>query len=332
MQWTDRVGRRLKLRDLHILLAVAKSGSMGKAAADLAMSQPSVSKAITDLECAIGLRLLDRSPQGVEPTIYGRALLKCGVAVFDDLRQGVKALEFLSNANAGELRIGCTEPLAAGFVPAVIDRLSRLYPQVIFHIVSADSEALKNRELRQRNIELAVAPARETDLEDDIEVQTLFDDRHVVVAGPQSKWARRRKITLADLIEEPWILPPPDSPWGPHIAEAFRACGLELPRTRVVSFSLPLHDHLLATGRFVTLLPTSLLHLAKHLQLKMLPVELPTFPRPIGILTLKNRMQSPLVQLFIDRAREVAKPLAKGQSPSCRTKKGSILGDSSQAT
>src|SRR4051812_4543937 len=126
MQWSD--GRRLKLRDLNILLAVIKSGSMGKAAADLAMSQPSVSKAIADIEHAVGLRLLDRSPHGVEPTIYGRALHKRGVAVFDELRQGVKELEFLTDPTSGELRVGCTESLAAGFVSAVIDRLSPISP------------------------------------------------------------------------------------------------------------------------------------------------------------------------------------------------------------
>src|SRR5215204_1022444 len=122
MQWTDRVGRRLKLRDLHILLAVAQSGSMGKAAVDLSISQPSVSKAIAAVEHAIGLRLLDRGTQGIEPTIYGRALLKCGTAVFDELRQGVKELEFLIDPAAGELRVGCTETMAAGFASSVSDR------------------------------------------------------------------------------------------------------------------------------------------------------------------------------------------------------------------
>ena len=125
MQWSDRVGRRLKLRDLHILLAVARSGSMGKAATELAISQPSISKAIADAEHAVGLRLLDRGPQGIEPTIYGRALLKCGTAVFDEFRQGVKELEFLTDPGSGELRLGCTETMAAGFVSAVSDRVSR---------------------------------------------------------------------------------------------------------------------------------------------------------------------------------------------------------------
>src|SRR5437016_6920303 len=154
MQWSDRVGRRLKLRDLHILLTVAKSGSMGKAAADLAISQPSVSKAVADVEHSLGLRLFDRTSQGIEPTIYGRALLKCGVAVFDELRQGVKELEFLTDPTAGELRIGCTETLAAGFVSAVVDRVSRQYPRVAFHHVPADAVTLLNRELRQRTVDL----------------------------------------------------------------------------------------------------------------------------------------------------------------------------------
>src|SRR5437763_9647735 len=105
---------------------------MGKAAADLAVSQPVVSKAISGLEHALGLRLLDRGPRGVELTLYGREALKCGIAVFDDLRQGIKALDFLSDPTAGEIRIGCTEPLAAGFVGAVVERLSRKYPRAAF--------------------------------------------------------------------------------------------------------------------------------------------------------------------------------------------------------
>jgi DNA-binding transcriptional LysR family regulator len=305
---TDRTARRISLRDLRILTAVARSGSMGKAAVELAISQPVVSKAISDLEHALGLRLFDRSPYGVEPTIYGQALLKCGTVVFDDLRQGVKELEFLADPGAGELRIGCTEPLAAGFVPTVIDRLSRQYPRVVFHVVPADSITLRNRELRQRNIELAVALTPQPNAEDSIEVENLFDDRFVVLAGAQSTWARRRRILLSDLIQEAWVLPPAGTI---NIAAAFHNSGLEPPRAHVLSFSIPLHFHLLATGRFITMLPVSMLRLAKHLPLKPLPVELPKIPRLVGIITLRNRMLSPLAHLFIETAREVAKPLAK---------------------
>jgi len=311
MQWSDRIGRRLKLRDLHILLAVAKSGSMGKAATELAVSQPSVSKAIADVEHAIGLRLFDRGPRGIEPTIYGRALLHCGVAVFDELRQGVKQLEFLVDPTAGEVRIGCNETLAVGFVSAVIDRLSRHYRGVVFHLVPADRDTLLNRELPQRTIEVAVTPISALGLEKNIEVKTLFDDRFVVMAGTESKWVGRRKLALADLINEPWVLPPPNTLPGLTIAEAFRAQGLEPPQAHIVSFSIPLHLHLLATGRFVTMLPMSMLRFGKHLPLKLLPVATLKKNYSTGIITLKKRTLGPLAQLFIDCALDMAKPMRK---------------------
>src|SRR5215467_13823202 len=106
MQLKDRVGRRMKLQDLHILMTVMQAGSMGKAAQQLNTSQPAVSRSISDLEHALGVRLLDRHRQGVEPTEYGRALLECGMAVFDDLRQGVNKIEGLADPAAGEVRIG----------------------------------------------------------------------------------------------------------------------------------------------------------------------------------------------------------------------------------
>ena len=105
MEWTDRIGRRIKLRDLHIALVEMQTGSMLKAAEHLAISQPVVSKVIADLEHALGVRLFDRSRRGVEPMLAGRALLNCARAAFDELRQGVKEVEFLTDPTAGELRI-----------------------------------------------------------------------------------------------------------------------------------------------------------------------------------------------------------------------------------
>src|SRR5262249_37243563 len=162
-------------------LAVAKAGSMGKAAAELAVSQPVVSKAVSDLEYSLGVRLLDRTPQGVEPTAHGRAVLDCGRAVFDDLRRGVAALQYLSDPAAGDWGCGGREPPGAGFVGAVIERLARNFPGVGFQVVTADPSSLKERELKQRTIELAVTPAEGLVPDAEIEVDSLFDDRQVIV-------------------------------------------------------------------------------------------------------------------------------------------------------
>src|SRR3954469_25376453 len=135
MKWTDRIGRRVKLRDLHIVLAVAEAGSMTRAAQQLAVSYPVVSKTISELEHTLGVKLFDRSIFGVDPTHYGRALLKSGVAVFDEMRKGLQQIEFIKQPDAGELRIGSSIVVDAGFVPVTIERFSREFASAVLHVL-----------------------------------------------------------------------------------------------------------------------------------------------------------------------------------------------------
>jgi len=305
-----RIRRRLKLRDLDTLMAVAQWGSMAKAATHLHVSQPAVSKAIADMEHTLGVRLLDRLAQGIEPTLYGRALLKSAAAVFDDVRQGINEIEFLGDSTAGEVRIGATEPMMAGLLPAVLERVHHQYPRIDFHVTQIPAISAQVRELRERNIDLTmgrlVGP-----LDDDMSAEELFDDRVFVVAGTNSLWTRRRKIELAELMNEPWVIPSPDTSVGSLFADAFQAQGLSYPRSEVTTFSFQLYFALLATGRYLAILPGSMLRFSgKRWGVKVLPVDFPTKPSPVVIITLKKRTLSPVVHLFIDCLREVAKPLA----------------------
>jgi len=311
MPWDARTRRRLKLRELDILMAVVEMGGMRKAADHLHMSQPAVSKAIADLEHTLGVSLLDRSPQGVEPTQYGRALLKRGVAVFDELKQGVQDIDFLANPQAGELRIGSSTAQSEGIVLAIIDQLSRRYPRVAFHVVPGGTLVQYN-ELRERRVELAVVRLFGAATADDVNEEILFEEPLVVVAGAENPWARRRKIKLADLVNEPWTWPA-GSMINSLIIEAFRANGLEAPRAAVHADAINMRISLAATGRFLAVVPAGILRFrAKGAAIKVLPVELPRTQGRIGIITLKNRTLSPLAELFIESAREVAKPLARG--------------------
>jgi DNA-binding transcriptional LysR family regulator len=196
MQWTDRIGRRVKLRDLHMLMTVVEAKSMAKAARQLAVSQPVVSKTIADLEHALGVKLLDRTASGVEANLYGRAVLKRGALIFDELRQTIKEIEFLSDPNVGEVRVACPEPMLAGLLPLIIGRLQRRHRRLTFDVVQAHTAAQQLRELRERNVDLVLGRVIVPDTEEDMAIETLFDDPIVVVAGIQSPWQRRRRIDL----------------------------------------------------------------------------------------------------------------------------------------
>jgi DNA-binding transcriptional LysR family regulator len=306
VDWESRIGRRLRLRDLHIFFAVADCGSMAKAGARLRVTQPAISKAIGDLEAAIGVRLLARGPQGVEPTASGEALLRCGVAVFDELRQGIKSIEHLADPTAGDVRIGCQQSIAATIMPPVIVELSKLYPRINFHVTMVVNPTFEFPELRDRSIDLMLTflpgETAHNRLNDDVKVEILVDDRLYVVAGSQSRWLRRRKVDLADLIDEPWVLPPPGSWMGSFVAEAFRAKGLGMPAVKVAAYSgFPLLQNLWTTGQFIGV--TSGFMLRKQVGIKALPIDLPVWPFPVAVVMLKNRTVSPVVELFLKHVR-----------------------------
>lgn len=311
MQLSDRIGCRMKLQDLHVLTVVVQAGSMSKAAALLNTGQPAISRSIADLEHAVGVPLLDRSRQGVKPTEYGRALLDGGTAVFDNLRQTVKNIAFLADPTVGQVRVGCNPFLAASFVSAIVDRLSRRYPRVVFRLVSGYVETL-HRELCDRNVDLLIARRFGSIADDRLDYEFLFDDSYSVAAGAQSPWSRRSRIELAELVNEPWVLPPPESVLGSVAMEAFRASGLDYPRINVIVEPADVRISLLATGRFISIFPNSVFKFsARKPELKVLPVRQTLRTVAVGIVTLKNRTLSPLPRLFIDSAREVAKELTK---------------------
>jgi DNA-binding transcriptional LysR family regulator len=311
MQLSERIGRRMKLHDLHVLMAVVEAGSMNKAASLLHTTQPAISRSIGELERTLGVRLLDRNPRGVEPTEYGRALLDGGAAMFDDLRQAVKNIEFLADPTAGNVRIACNSILATSFLSAVVDRMSRRYPRVTFHVVVKQAETL-HRELSERNVDLLVT-RRVGELADErLGFEFLFADAYVIAAGAQNPWVRRRRIELAELVDAPWTLPPPDTYLGAIAMQAFRASGLDYPRATVATAAPEMRISLLATGRFLSIFPRSVLRFPTgRPEVKVLPVDVAVPPVPVGIVTLKNRTLSRVAQLFIDGAREVARPLAK---------------------
>lgn len=285
---------------------------MTKAAAQLGVSPPAVSQIIADLEHALGVPLLDRSPRGVEPTSYGHALLKGGTAAFDDLKQTIKEIEFLADPTVGEVKVGCPETVAA-ILPPIIRRLYQSCPRVIVNVSTVVAPTLDLPQIWDRTLDLALV--RITDrrqVAEGLNVEVLFSDEMVVVASANSPWARRRKLDLAELIDGPWILPPENSLNSTVVREAFRASGLDSPKTSVVTFSVQLRASLLQSGQYLTVFPRSIMHLhAEHMGLKALPVKLRQPAEwPVALVTLKDRALNPVARLFVDHVRAAVKLLA----------------------
>jgi len=313
IDWESQIGRRLKLRDLHVFCTVVRRGSMAKAASHLGVSQPAVSETVAELEHMLGVRLLDRRPNGIEPTVYGRALVKRSTIVFDELKQGINDIECLADPATGEVRIGCAEAFASAVLPPILQRFSQAHPRVFLHLKPLVTPTLDFPELRARSLDVVLArivrPLASED--DDLNVETLFDDHSVVAAGKQNPLCRRPRIDLAELVDEPWVLAPPAGWNNTIVAEAFRARGLDMPKIYLTTYSIQLRASLLASGPFISVFPASILRFkADELSLKILPVELPFRPWPFATVTLRNRTLNPAVARFIDDVRVFTRSMA----------------------
>jgi DNA-binding transcriptional LysR family regulator len=323
IHWEKNIGRRFQLRDLQVFFTVAERSSMAKAATELGVTQPSVSAVIAGLETSLGARLFDRSPQGVELTPVGRALLARGRAAFDELRQGIRDIEFLSEPDVGEVRIGCPEFIAAGFLPAVIDLLSQRHPGISLVITQVNTPTLEFRELDERRIDLILALLAVPDAQrvpHDYAAEVLFEDRLCVVAGGDSPWLGRKKIDLVELGKERWIVGLFDTPGMSWVADMFRSRGAEFPKRYVATFSLHVRNNMAATGRFIaTMAESTFDRSAERYGLKMLPIKLPAPRWPVAAVTLRKRNLSPVVNLFLKCARDVAKSYRASNRRSRRT-------------
>src|SRR6476661_914209 len=303
----QRVGRRLRFRDLEVFSAVVACGSMARAAAQLGVTQPAVSEIVASLESAFQVRLLDRSPQGVAPTIYGQALLKRGVAALDELKQGLRDISYLADPKVGEVRVGWPESFTE-VLSGMVRAFCLEHPGIALRIDHLPAPTGELPELQARKLDIALARSLPERFAADLNAEVLFDDPAVIAAGANSRWARRRRIELADLVDADWVATPRETLTTRLLEQAFRDKGLPAPKLQVMTFSVQLRARLLVEGEFLACLPRSLVLVkVDGVALRALPIGLPPHTFPVAIVTVKNRTLTPVVELFLKRLRAFVK-------------------------
>ncbi|WP_426954209.1 LysR family transcriptional regulator [Muricoccus radiodurans] len=309
----SRLARRLRLRDLHTLLVVLESGSMAKAAGRLALTQPAVSKAMQEMESELGVPLLERDARGIRPTVFGEAMAERARAIIDEFGQGARDLAHLADPNVGEVRIGTTEPMTFTVAEA-IRHLARDRPRMTFDVEISDTGTLL-ADLRARRLDVVVTRYGLGAGDADLDAAWLFRVPLVAVADRRNPLLRRKDLRLADVMEEPWTLSPPDTFLGRLVAAVFAREGLPLPRAAVTSVSIAMRMSLIAGGCHISMLPRTMLHHPTNAPwLRTLDIIAEDSAGAIAALTLKGRWMPGPVRLFLEAIREAA-PLTPGVDP-----------------
>lgn len=309
MDWVDRIGRRLSPHDLHVFVAVVEDENMALAAKRLAISRPVVSRTIAGLEHTLGVSLFDRTSKGVTPTQFGQALFERSLAIFDELKKSVQEIQTLSDPNSGELTFGCIETLMAGLGSVAIDTFLRQYPNVSIDSMVGNPATLIEF-LNKRRCELIAIRGSSSIAPHLIDQEILFHERMFVVVSKNSKFAKRRKISLSDLHREQWILAKNAIEVSAPLSEAYSNIGLGMPNVSIFSQSHWLRFVLLQNSDFITMFPESVLKFGNQYDfIKVLPIEIPRWKQPIIVATLKGRSLTPVAKNFIEILKDLSSPL-----------------------
>jgi len=301
-----RLPRRLKMGELRAFVAVMEHRSFRKAAAVVNLTQPAITKAIAGLEETLGVRLFERLPNGVEPTVHGLSLAPRAVAIFGELRRAAQDIEVVSSGAKGSLRLGIVPMPAIPFLPIAIKRLTDAHPGIFVSVVEAMETDLVDR-LRKRDIEVAILRLSSFDPPEDLQVAALFEESLCVVAGRDHPLAARTHLTWPELLEQRWVMPPADCYFFEYVIRTLDKLDLPVPRHTVESFAINIQFGMALHGGMLSFGLRSQVAFAPGKEfLVRLPVDLPSSARPVGAVMLGGYEQSPLAQQLVAHIRSLA--------------------------
>jgi DNA-binding transcriptional LysR family regulator len=290
----------VNLRQLQTLLVIAECRSISRAAERLHVSQPAVTKSLRELERSLGVALFERSARGLSPTRYGDSLIRHAKSVSAELRHAGEELAALRGAASGRVSIGTAPIGAAKIVPQAVAALLHDQPGLVVNVVEGTHNTLLPA-VAVGELDLFFGPLGDDGPGEGLVEEVLFYDRLHIVARRNHPLAKRRTLELADLLDQPWVLPPTTVRPRRQLENAFRRQGLEPPTTGVETASpLILRTLLLESDRISVIARQALVVEVELGLIKLLPVDLGATIRPIGIVMRAGATPSPAVAMLID--------------------------------
>lgn len=298
---------------LEHFLAAYETKSIGKAAVQLGLSQPALSKSIRKLETELDVPLFHRTTKGITPTPYADTLARRGQAIQADVHNSIVELQKLKRGEVGEARIGIAPALAPHFMPDVVARIAASHPSINLTIIEALYEGVSQAVVRG-DLDFALTNLPPRGVDPDLTWRALFQDCFVVCCAKTHPLARKRKVQPAELLKYPWVTPAREGlPWQ-RLADSFLAARCAPPRAMVETNSASVIMSLLQRGPFLTFVPRQIIRSDRR-QAEAVEVDLDgmSMERAIVVLHRKGHSPSKAAQIVLDACAAAA--LESGQHP-----------------
>ena len=303
----ERVLTRLKLKQLRLLVAVSKHGSILAAAQELNVSQPAATKMIKDLELDFDVQLFDRTNRGVTPTVFGEALIRHGKLIFVQISNAAQELDDLAEGSSGRVVVGTLLAASAQLLPMATEQVLARRPNVTIKVVEGTNEVLMPA-LRSGEIDLVVGRLPTHRHRADLEQMPLFQEHIQLVTGSNHPLAGRPVKRLADMQSYGWILPPAETSLRRQLDQYFLQQDQFVPATVVESVSYLTNRALLQGGSLIGLMPSHVVEQdIENGTLTALDLRLPFGAGPVGVSYRGADRLSPAGQMFLDALATFAK-------------------------
>ena len=300
---------RLKTRQLLLLIALDEQRNIHRASEVLCMTQPAASKQLKDLEDMLEVKLFERHPRGMEPTLYGETMIRHARMALTSLSLAHEDIVALKNGLSGQVEVGCIMTPAMGLLPRAISRIKLEAPMLRIGVHMEASKLLVDM-LQKGSLDFMIGRIVDESDAAGLHYEELAIEPVCAVARVGHPLLKEESLSLADLATQPWILPPPGSVLRHRWELMFRRAALEPPANAVDTTSLLLITALLAQTDSLHVMPVEVARYYASLKvLAILPIELPCRMDAFGIITREGHLMSPGARQLLQQVRLAARDL-----------------------
>jgi len=300
------VRSRLKTRQIVLLLHLDEKRSVVRAAEAAGMTQPAASKLLSELEEAIGVKLFERHARGIEPTWYGDILIRHARAALAEIGRAHDEIMALKSGLTGHAAIGTVVNPGVYLVPPAITAAKKLHPGIRISVELNHSRPLVAKLLEGR-LDIVIGRVLDADCERDLDFEPLAEEPHSLVVRTGHPLAKRRNLSLVDLVDQAWVLPPLESLLRPRMNALFQEHGLPIPANVVETSDMPVITGLLrASDAIAPMTEEAVRPYIDTGVLALLPITLDIRMDHFGIVTRRRQVLSPGAEIMLRIIRETA--------------------------
>lgn len=298
MEWTQR----LRMRQLYLLVALYETRNVSHTAMQMGVTQPGLSKWLSELEEDLNVKLFKRNSRGLTPTEFCTALVSHARAIIGELDRTQATIRLMSIGASGNLVVGTTPTVATGLVPKAAGYFRKRFPDAYLNIIENRLDALLPQ-LEEGRVDLVITRTDQARLDAGVRCDILHPEQIRVVVGANHPLAKKRKVDWPDVLRYPWVIPPKVSPLRRELEHELALAGQPSPRYRVETGSTLVIVTMLQDGDLVAPMSARLMHYFQGLK-QVVPLPLPYLREgSVGVIRRREAAESPMQKAFMDGLR-----------------------------